>query len=83
MRSLRLPITPITACNPFYAPGGHADRFVASDLGVDHPQVYGEFFDDGDTLWMRKEYSWDSRVERMHKTDAQYADDLMRFMEIN
>lgn len=70
---------PITLKNA----GGFVDRFVSVDCGVDHPQVYGEFWDDGKTLWMEKEYFWDSRKEMRQKTDGQYADDLMEFMGIN
>lgn len=60
--------------------GGHIDHFVSVDCGVDHPQVYLEFYDDGDTLWIEREYFWDSRKEAKQKTDAQYADDLQKFL---
>ena len=62
------------------APGGHVDRWVAVDCGVDHPQVYLEFYDDGDTIWIENEYYWDSKAQMQQKTDAQYADDIDKFM---
>ncbi len=61
-------------------PGGHTDRWYAIDAGVDHPQVHGEFYDDGDTIWLNRTQRWDSRKESRQKTDGQYADDLEEFM---
>lgn len=60
--------------------GGSQDRWISIDVGVDHPQVYLEFLDDGETIWVAKEYFWDSRAEMRQKTDGQYADDLEKFM---
>ena len=57
------------------------EEFVSCDCGVGHPQVYLHIIDDGVTLWVDREYYWDS-VETMHqKTDGQYADDLEDFMK--
>lgn len=61
-------------------PGGHVDRWYAIDAGVDHPQVHGEFYDDGDVIWLNRVQRWDSRKEMKQKTDGQYADDLEQFM---
>lgn len=61
----------------------HADRYVSTDCGVVHAQVYGEFFDDGKNLWLDKEYFWDSNKQQKQKTDAEYADDLGKFMGQN
>lgn len=63
--------------------GGHVDRWVSVDAGVDHPQVYLEFYDDGDLIWCTNRYCWDSRKEMRQKTDFQYADDLVAFMGAN
>lgn len=63
--------------------GGYKDRWVSVDAGVDHPQVYLEFYDDGETIWVPKEYFWDSRKEQRQKTDGQYADDMSDFMGAN
>lgn len=60
--------------------GGHVDHWFSIDVGVDHPQVYGEFFDDGKTVWVDRTWRWDSRKEMRQLTDAQYADALEKFM---
>jgi PBSX family phage terminase large subunit len=60
--------------------GGHVDHWFAVDCGVDHPQVYGEFYDDGMKVWLDRVWRWDSRAMMQQKTDGQYADDLEKFM---
>ena len=57
-----------------------ADRGIPCDYGTIHPHVYHDVIDDGDTLWVDREYFWDSTVMARQKTDAQYADDLEAFM---
>lgn len=59
--------------------GGHVDRWYAVDAGVDHPQVHGEFYDDGDVIWLTRTQRWDSRKEMRQKTDKEYSDDLKAF----
>jgi PBSX family phage terminase large subunit len=66
-----------------YNKGGHVDRWVSVDCGVDHPQVYLEWWDDGDVIWCDNEYWWDSREMMRQKTDSQYADDIIEFMGRN
>ena len=56
-----------------------ADVCVSVDCGVDHPQVYGEWYNDGRVSWMTKEYWWDSHEMGRQKTDRQYRDDLVKF----
>jgi PBSX family phage terminase large subunit len=63
--------------------GGHVDRFISHDYGTDHPNVYLEWWDDGDTLWLDRECIWDSRKEMRQKTDSQLVDDLFEFMGPN
>jgi PBSX family phage terminase large subunit len=63
--------------------GGFVERWIAADCGTDHPQVYLEYYDDGKTIWVTKEYRWDSRIELKQKTDGQYADDLEDFIGPN
>ena len=63
-----------------FAPGGFVDRWISVDVGTDHPQVYGEWWDDGTTIWLEKEYWWDSRKKQRQKTNGEYAEDLMEFM---
>ena len=65
-----------------FSPGGtqgYIDHWFSIDPGVDHVQATGEFYDDGDTVWMTREDCWDSRAERKQLTDGQYADRLEAF----
>jgi PBSX family phage terminase large subunit len=64
-------------------PGARLDRWIALDYGTDHPQVYLEFVDDGETVWIMREWVWDSKKEMRQLTDAQYAGKLVEFMGEN
>ena len=61
-------------------------KCIAVDYGTTNPCVFLETWDDGTTLWIDREYRWDSRSEEARrsghpqKTDAQYADDMEEFM---
>ena len=61
-------------------------REIACDYGTTNPCVFLDTYDDGETLWIDREYRWDSRsVEaqrtgKPQKTDSQYADDMAEFM---
>ena len=61
-------------------------RSIAVDYGTTNPCVFLDIWDDGETLWVEREYRWDSRSEEAmrsanpQKTDAQYADDMADFM---
>lgn len=63
-----------------------AARTITVDYGTKNPCVFLEVWDDGETLWFDREYRWDSRSEdaqrskNPQKTDAQYADDMEKFM---
>lgn len=63
-----------------------ASKCIAVDYGTTNPCVFLEVWDDGETLWIDREYRWDSRSEEAQrtgnpqKTDAQYADDMETFM---
>lgn len=58
-------------------------RTIALDYGTTNPCVYLDVYDDGDTVWVDREYRWDSRVEKIQKTDSQYGDDMGKFMGSN
>jgi PBSX family phage terminase large subunit len=58
----------------------YVERYLPIDYGTTNPFAMYDVLDDGDTLWVVKEYYWDSKVETWQKTDAQYADDLEKFM---
>lgn len=61
-------------------------RMIAVDYGTTNPCVFLDTWDDGQTIWIDREYRWDSRSEEARrsgnpqKTDAQYADDMAEFM---
>ena len=61
-------------------------RSISVDYGTTNPCVFLDIWDDGQTLWIDREYRWDSRSEEAmrsinpQKTDAQYADDMENFM---
>lgn len=67
---------PITLKNA----GGFTDRCIAIDYGTTNPCVFLDIWDDGKRVWIDREYYWDSREKMQMKTDAQYADDLIRFI---
>lgn len=58
-------------------------RWIGVDYGTRNDTVFLEAYDDGDTLWITREYRWASRKERRQKTDEEYADDFMAFMGKN
>ena len=63
-----------------------AVKTITVDYGTTNPCVFLEVWDDGETLWVDREYRWDSRSEdarrsgNPQKTDSQYADDMEDFM---
>lgn len=63
-----------------------SNKVIAVDYGTTNPCVFLETWDDGETIWVEREYRWDSRSEEARrspnpqKTDAQYADDMAEFM---
>lgn len=56
-----------------------ATRYIGVDYGTVNDTVFLEAFDDGETLWIAREYRWASREKRRQKTDTEYADDFMEF----
>lgn len=65
-----------------------AQKMIAVDYGTTNPCVFLETWDDGKTIWVEREYRWDSRSEeaqrsgKSQKTDKEYADDMADFMGI-
>lgn len=63
-----------------------AQKMIAVDYGTTNPCVFLETWDDGETVWIEREYRWDSRSEEAQrsghpqKTDKEYADDMAQFM---
>lgn len=60
--------------------GWRCQRTIAVDYGTKNPTRFLEIFDDGERIWVDREYDWDSRKEMRQKTDQEYADDLLAFM---
>jgi PBSX family phage terminase large subunit len=60
--------------------GGHVERWIACDYGTTNACVFIDVYDDGQVAWFDREYYWDSRERGIQKTDAQYADDLIKFV---
>ncbi len=58
-------------------------RTISIDYGTTNPMRFLEIYDDGETIRVDREYSWDSRKEHKQKTDKEYADDLIEFMGKN
>lgn len=63
--------------------GGFRDHWISNDYGTNHPHVYLEFWDDGDSVWLDREWVWDSKERMKQLTDGQYADELTKFMGPN
>lgn len=57
-----------------------ARRYIAVDYGTQNPMVYLDCYDDGDVLWIVKEYYYDGRNSSRQKEDSEYADDLEKFI---
>lgn len=58
---------------------GLSARYCAVDYGAENPCVFLDIFDDGDTIWLDREYYWDGRKEHRTKTNDEYADDFQAF----
>lgn len=55
-------------------------RAITCDYGTTNPSVFLDVYDYDGTLYIAREYRWDSREEHRQKTDKEYADDLISFM---
>jgi PBSX family phage terminase large subunit len=60
--------------------GGHQQRIIAVDYGTTNPMVFLDIYDDGKLFWVVREYYWDSALQMRQKTDAEYVEDLIKFM---
>lgn len=57
-----------------------ATRTIAVDYGTTNPTIYLDIYDTGETVYVDREYRWDSREKHRQKTDEEYADDFVEFM---
>ena len=55
-------------------------RAVSCDYGTANPTVFLDLYDYDGTVYVDREYRWDSREEHRQKTDEEYADDLEAFV---
>lgn len=55
-------------------------RYIPVDYGTQNPMGFLDCYDDGNTIWIDREYYYSGRAEQLQKTDAQYADDLIDFI---
>lgn len=51
-------------------------RYIWIDYGTVNPMVFLDVYDDGETLWLTREYYYDSKATGVEKDNSQYADDL-------
>jgi len=56
-----------------------AIRYCSVDYGSENPCVFLDIYDDGDTVWIDREYFWDGRKESRVKTNDEYASDMCEF----
>ena len=60
--------------------GGHRERVIACDYGTANATVFLDIYDDGNTLWVSREWYYDSRRERRQMSDVQYGEAFMKFI---
>ena len=58
-------------------------RYITVDYGTTNPMVFLDVMDNGTTFRIRNEYYWDSAKQQRQKTDSEYADDLLTFLDGN
>ena len=63
-----------------YGAGGYDDHLIAIDYGTHNPCVFLDVIDAGGTAWIDREYYWNSAAMMRQKTDAEYGDDLVKFI---
>lgn len=54
--------------------------WIGMDYGTTNPLAALLCYDDGETLWIEKEYYFNSRAEGYQKTDEQYCNDLEEWL---
>lgn len=55
-------------------------RTIACDYGTTNPCVFLDVYDYDGTVYVDREYRWNSREEHRQKTDEEYADAMAAFM---
>jgi len=57
-----------------------ATRYISIDYGTTNPCVFLDIYDDGTTIWIDREYYFDSHKAQRQKDDSEYADDFEAFI---
>lgn len=55
-------------------------RTISCDYGTTNPTVFLDIYEYDGTVYVDREYRWDSREEHRQKTDEEYADDMEAFL---
>ena len=55
-------------------------RTITCDYGTTNPTVFLDIYDYDGTIYVDREYRWDSREEHRQKTDEEYVDDMETFV---
>jgi PBSX family phage terminase large subunit len=64
-----------------FEPRKQLARYCAIDVGTKNQFVCLDIIDDGKTLWVLREWVWDSNKEKRQKTNGEYAEDLVRLLK--
>lgn len=67
-----------------FAPDNARYYVVGVDYGTTNPCAFGLFGynpENFPNIWLEDEYYWDSREKMRQKTDSEYADDLIKFID--
>lgn len=59
-----------------------ARRYISCDYGTMNPCVFLDIWDDGETIWIDNEYYYDSRIQKVQKSDNRYGDDFDKFVAL-
>lgn len=58
---------------------GRSRRYIAIDYGTSNPMVFLDILDDGDRIWVDREYYYSGREKGIQKTDTEYLEDFKAF----
>lgn len=54
-------------------------RYIAIDYGTSNATAFLDIYDDGQRIWVLREYYYSGKDKMRQKTDSEYADDLIAF----
>lgn len=61
---------------------GHAEHWISARCGTATPQIYADIYDDGDIVWVEREYYFDPSRQGTMRTNAQFAEDMVKGNEL-